>query len=59
MHNMADFETLRRHRSEMAREIDDDRLGRQLRAARPEKIPLARLAGRLGRLASGAPQAAG
>ena len=59
MHNMADSEAQRQHRSEMAREIDDDRLGRRLRAAGPEKNPLARLAGRLGRLASGAPQAAG
>ena len=59
MHNMADFEAWRQHRKEIAREIEDDRLGRQVRAARPKKNPLARLAGRLGRRASGAPQAAG
>lgn len=59
MHNMADFEALRQHRSEMAREVDADRLGRQLRAAGPKKNPLVRLARGLGRRASGAPQAAG
>jgi hypothetical protein len=59
MHNMADFEALRQHRNQMAREVGTNRLGRKLRAAGPKKNLLARLAGRFGRRASGAPQAAG
>jgi hypothetical protein len=59
MHNMADFEAQRQHREEIGRQIDGYRLGRQLRAAGPQKNPLASLARALGRRASGAPQAAG
>jgi hypothetical protein len=59
MHNMADFETQRQHREEIGRQIEGNRLGRRLRAAGPQKNPLASLARALGRRASGAPQAAG
>jgi hypothetical protein len=59
MHNMADLGAQRQHREEIGRQIEGYRLGRQLRAAGPQKNPLARLAGRLGRRASGAPQAVG
>ena len=59
MHQMADFEAWRQHREEIGRQIEADRLGRQLRAARPQRNPLAILARALGRRASGAPQAAG
>jgi len=59
MHNnMADFEAWRQHREEIGRQVEADRLGRQLRAARPQKNPLSILARALGRRASGAPQAA-
>jgi hypothetical protein len=59
MHNIADFEAQRQHREEIGRQIEADRLGRRLRAARPKKNPLAILARALGRRTSGAPQAAG
>ena len=59
MHNMADFEAQRQHREEIGRQIEGYRLGRQLRAAGPQMNPLATLARVLGRLASGAAQAAG
>ena len=56
---MADFEAQRQHWEEIGRQIEADRLGRRLRAARPQKNPLSILARALGRRASGAPQAAG
>jgi hypothetical protein len=59
MHNMADFEAQRQHWEEIGRQIEADRLGRRLRAARPQKNPLEILARALGRRTSGAPQAAG
>ena len=59
MHNMADFEAQRQHREDIGRQIEGYRLGRQLRAAGPQKNPLATLARVLGRRASGAAQAAG
>lgn len=59
MHNMTDFEAWRQHREEIGRQIEADRLGRRLRAARPRKNPLSILARALGGRASGAPQAAG
>jgi hypothetical protein len=59
MHNMADFGAQRQHREEIGRQIEGYRLGRQLRAAGPQMNPLASLARVLGRLASGAAQAAG
>jgi len=59
MHNIADFEAQRQHREEIGRQIEADRLGRRLRAARPQKNPLEILARALGRRTSGAPQAAG
>ena len=59
MHHMVDFEAQRQHREEMALQVENDRLGRRLRAARPKKNPLSRLARTLGHRASGAPQAAG
>ena len=59
MHSMADFEAQRQHREEIGRQIEADRLGRRLRAARPQKNPLEILARALGRRTSGAPQAAG
>ena len=59
MHNMADFEVGRQRREEIGRQIEANRLGRRLRAARPKKNPLAVLARGLGCRASGAPQAAG
>ena len=59
MHNMADFETQRQRREEIGRQIEGYRLGRRLRAAGPQRNPLASLARALGRRASGAPQAAG
>jgi hypothetical protein len=59
MHNMADFEARRQHREEIGRQIEGYRLGRRLRAAGPQRNPLASLARALGRRASGAPQAAG
>ena len=59
MHNMADFQAWRQHREEIGRQIEADRLGRRLRAARPQKNPLSILARALERRASGAPQAAG
>ena len=59
MHHMADFEAQRQHREEIGRQIEGYRLGRQLRAAGPQKNPLTSLARALGRRASGAPQAAG
>jgi hypothetical protein len=59
MHNPADFQAHRQHQNEMAREIEDDRLGRQGRSAGPKKNLLAGLIRGLGCRASGAPQAAG
>jgi hypothetical protein len=59
MHNMADFQAWHQHREEIGRQIEADRLGRRLRAARPQKNPLSILARALGRRAPGAPQAAG
>jgi hypothetical protein len=59
MHNMADFEAQRQHREDVGRQIAGDRLRRRMRAAGPQKNPLAILARALGRRASGAPQAAG
>jgi hypothetical protein len=59
MHNMADFEAWRQHREEIGRQVEADRLGRRLRAARPRKNPLSILAHALGRRVSGASQAAG
>ncbi len=59
MHNLTDFEAWRHHREEIGRQVEADRLGRRLRAARPQKNPLATLARALGRRASGASQAAG
>ncbi len=59
MHNMADFEAWRQHREEIGRQVEADRLGRRLLAARPRKNPLSILAWALGRRASGASQAAG
>jgi hypothetical protein len=59
MHNMADFEAQRQHREEIGRQIEANRLGHRLRAARPQKNPLSILARALGRRATGAPQAAG
>jgi hypothetical protein len=59
MHNMADFEAPRQYREEIGRQVEANRLGRRLRASRPQKNPLAILARALGRRASGAQQAAG
>ena len=59
MYHRADFEAQRQSREEIGRQIEGYRLGRQLRAAGPQKNPLASLARALGRRASGAPQAAG
>ena len=59
MHHMADFQAQRQHREEIGRQIEANRLGRRLRAAGPQKNPLAILAQALVRRASGAPQAAG
>ena len=59
MHHMADFQAQRQHREEIGRQIEANRLGRRLRAAGPQKNPLAILARALGRRASGAQQAAG
>ena len=59
MHHLADFEAQRQHREEIGRQIEGYRLGRQLRAAGPQKNPLAALARALARRTSGAPQAAG
>ncbi len=59
MHHMADFEAWRQHREEIGRQVEADRLGRRLRAARPQKNPRSILARALGRRGSGAPQAAG
>jgi len=59
MHNLADFEASRLHRQEMAQQIRSSRLGHGLRAARQGKSLIARLAGLIGRRASGTAQAAG
>ncbi len=59
MHNMADFEAWRQHREEIGRQVEADRLGRRLRAARPQEKRLSILARALGRRTSGAPQTAG
>ena len=59
MHHMAEFEAWREHRDEVAGQIEKYRLGRRSRASRPEQGLLARIAFRLGRRASGTPQAAG
>ena len=59
MHNMADFEAWRQHRDEIGRQVEADRLGRRLRAARPQNKRLSILARALRLRASGAPQTAG
>ena len=59
MHNLADLEASRQLRQEMARQVRSDRLDRGLRTARRSNSLMARLAGLLGRRASGAAQAAG
>ncbi|WP_166174065.1 hypothetical protein [Rubrobacter tropicus] len=53
-----EFEAWRQHREEVAHQIEKNRLGRRLRAARPKAKFMVGVAGRLGR-AAGAPQAAG